>query len=47
MVHWMLVDGATELSGDPSEEVRQGGKSVRFLTKRKGPQTVREIIEYE
>jgi hypothetical protein len=25
-------DGVTELSGDPSEEVRQGGKSVRFLT---------------
>jgi hypothetical protein len=36
-------DGATELSGDPSEEVRQGGKSVRFLMKRKSPQIMREI----
>jgi hypothetical protein len=25
-------DGATKLSGDPSEEVRQGGKSVGLLT---------------
>jgi hypothetical protein len=25
-------DGAAELSGDPSEEVRQGGISVRLLT---------------
>jgi hypothetical protein len=25
-------DGATELSGDPSEEVRQGGISVRLLS---------------
>jgi hypothetical protein len=25
-------DGATELSRDPGEEVRQGGKSVRLLT---------------
>jgi hypothetical protein len=25
-------DGATKLSGDPSEEVRQGGISVRLLT---------------
>ena len=40
-------DGATELSGDPSEEVRQGGKSVRFLTNRKSPQIMREVIEYE
>jgi hypothetical protein len=40
-------DGATELSGDPSEEMRQGGKSVQFLTKRKSPQIMREIMEYE
>ena len=27
-----VPDGATKLSGDPSEEVRQGGKSVGLLT---------------
>jgi hypothetical protein len=38
-------DGATKLSGDPSEEVRQGGKSVRLLTERKSPQITREVIK--
>jgi hypothetical protein len=39
------LDGATKLSGDPSEEVRQGGKSVRLLTERKSPQIMREVIK--
>jgi hypothetical protein len=38
-------DGAAELSGDPSEEVRQGGKGVGLLTKRKSPQIMREVIK--
>ena len=38
-------DGAAELSGDPSEEVRQGGKGVGLLTKRKRPQIMREVIK--
>jgi hypothetical protein len=38
-------DDATKLSGDPSEEVRQGGKSVGLLTKRKSPQIMREVIK--
>ena len=38
-------DGGGKLSADISKEVGKGGKSVRFKTKRKGPQKMRTVIE--
>ena len=35
----------TELGGDPSEEVQEGGEGVRLETQRKSPQKVGEVIK--
>jgi hypothetical protein len=36
---------ATELGGDPGEEVGEGGERVRLQPKRKSPKKVRKIIQ--
>ena len=39
------TDRATELGGDPGEEVSEGGERVRLLPKGKSPKKVRKIIQ--
>jgi hypothetical protein len=36
---------ATELGGDPGEEVCEGGQGIRLQPKRESPKKVREIIQ--
>jgi hypothetical protein len=38
IVTLQCMDRATELGGDPGEEVSEGGKSVGLQTKRKSPE---------
>ena len=40
------LDGETELSGHPSEEVEKCGKSIRLGTQGKSPRIMREIINH-
>jgi hypothetical protein len=40
------LDGATELCGHPSEEVKERGKSIRLRTQWKSPRIMRKFIDH-
>jgi hypothetical protein len=39
------TDGATELGGDPGEEVSEGGKCVELQAERKSPEKMGKIVQ--
>ena len=39
------TDRATKLSGDPGEEVGEGGEGVRLQPKWEGPMKMREVVQ--
>jgi hypothetical protein len=40
------LNGEAELSGHPSEKVKNGGESIRLQTKRESPRVMRKIIDH-